>query len=143
MISMTDVELSKLLTDLEKTAKALNDASGRVNSILLSCENKIRTSNLGIEVWLENPVDLSDDSEIEPQIVTSAKLGFAKVDNIWCLVTRITPFVNTTNKPVPLLQAPRKVRMGALELLPNLVRALSERAAKRLAAIETAEKLVS
>ena len=145
---MTDVELSKLLSDLELTAKKLNDASGRVNSILLSCEQKIRTSNLGIEIWLPNAVDLSDDSEFEfePSPCVSAQLGFAKIENVWCLAARISSnpgSAGNVNKPIPLLQAPRKVRMGALELLPNLVRALSERAAIRLAAIETAEKLVS
>jgi hypothetical protein len=143
MISMTDVELPKLLTDLEKTARALNEASGRVNTILAACENKIRSLNLGIEVWLEGTIDLSDDSEAETMIVTSARLGFAKVDNMWCLATKIMPFADTTNRPLALLQAPRKVRMGALRQLPRLVGVLSERAQSKLAAIERAEKLVS
>jgi hypothetical protein len=148
MISMTDVELSKLLTDLEKTAKALNEASARVNTILLSCENKIQSLNLGIEVWLDDiAIDLSDKSDFEDPSTSSqiaaASLGFAKVQNIWCLATKISPDKSKVNSPIPLLQAPRKVRMGAVELLPRLVRALSQRATMRLAAIQTAEKLVS
>jgi hypothetical protein len=149
MISMTDVELSKLLTDLEKTAKKLNDASGRVNNIILSCENKIRNSNLGIEVWLEDDIDLSDETEFEDPAAPrckSATLGFAKVENLWCLATRLQATAVTVfgqnPKLVPLLQAPRKVRMGAIELLPKLVLEISKRAAAKLAAIEKAEKLV-
>ena len=144
---MTDVELSKLLTDLEKTAKALNEASGRVNTILLSCENKIQSLNLGIEVWLDDvAIDLSDKSDFEdpstPNQIAAASLGFAKVQNIWCLATKISPDRSRLNNPIPLLQAPRKVRMGAVELLPRLVRELSVRAEIKLRAIETAEKLV-
>lgn len=141
---MTDEELSKLLSDLEQTAKKLNDASGRVNNIILSCENKIRSSNLGIETWLKDRLDLSDETEFEgpdtPKCRT-AFLGFAKLENNWCLAARYETDV-TDFRTVPLLQAPRKVRTGAVELLPDLVRDLSERAAARLAAIEKAEKLV-
>jgi hypothetical protein len=145
MTSMTDVELSKLLSDLEQTAKKLNDASSRINNIILSCENKIRSSNLGIEAWLKERVDLSDETEFESPDTPKCKtafLGFAKVENNWCLAARFETDV-TAFAVVPLLQAPRKVRTGAVELLPDLVLELSQRAAARLAAIEKAEKLVS
>lgn len=148
---MTDVDLSKLLTDLENTARKLNEASNRVNSIILACENKIRAANLGIEIWLEDPLDLSDNQDEDPtNSCRSAKLGFTKVQNNWCLATKIEPGlpaalstpIGTIVAPIALLQAPRKVRMGAVQLLPFLVEALKMRAKAKLDAIERAAKLV-
>lgn len=139
---MTDVELSKLLIDLEDTGRKLNEASTHVNSIILTCEQKIRSANLGIEIWLKEPVDLSDNVELEEQApVGEARLGFARIQNNWCLAVKLYAS-NRFQNAIALLQAPRKVRMGAVLLLPTLVQSLNSQARSRLAAIEAASKLV-
>ena len=67
----------------------------------------------------------------------AARLGFAKVQGNWCLAAKLKPNLakvlaapdaQAFNDPIGLLQAPRKVRMGALQLLPTLVEALGKQA---------------
>ena len=49
---MTQVEFSRLLSELTETAKSLNAASDSINTLIKRFEDTLRSINLGLEVWL-------------------------------------------------------------------------------------------
>jgi len=54
---MTDVEFSRLLSDLATTAKTLNEKSDSVTSIIRRFQESLCAMNVGLEVW---PVTLRE-----------------------------------------------------------------------------------
>lgn len=71
---MTDVEISRLLSDLKDTAKKLNAESDCVAAILASVESELVAMNVGLETWLKGAPPLEVDTERED--VENARGGF-------------------------------------------------------------------
>src|SRR5258708_29820433 len=90
---MKDVEFSRLLSDLDETAKKLNQASGSVNDIIKRFQEMLRSMNLGLSVWpvtLNSTTWMEEDSDVEECERGSMRheLGFTKHNNDWILATR-------------------------------------------------------
>lgn len=160
---MTDIELSRLLSDLEASASKLNAESDSLNAVLESVEAKLVAVNVGLETWLEagDPLDSRDETEYYDDnngdgqrtvIVYRTELGFAKVNGSWRLATRVergepgkwagdTDWFHESG-PAALLDASRELRIRALPMLPALLKAVTARSESARGAIQEAEKLV-
>ena len=146
--------MSKLNESLERLsilAAQLNDETDQVNSVIANVEHKLSTLKLGVSVWLSGergPIVLG-----EFEGGGGWHLGYTKVGGQWRLVTRpvlgnaATPFELAVSelgsgKVVPLLEAPRLVRVEACGHLEHLVEDLSARITGFIRAIETAKNAV-
>lgn len=136
----TDVDVSRLLSELKSSANQLNAATDVINAALQSTESQIRDMNIGLECW---PVDCEIDrqwSTINYHSFDATYLGFARISKSWCLAVRTrSGFDNgedcprdyriawaAEGEPSPLLKASRPIRIAALEKLPLLVGALKQ-----------------
>jgi hypothetical protein len=150
---MAEADLTNLLPGLTNAAERLNRASDTANAIISSVEARLVSANIGIEVWLSDALNSTDTVEPNPGEMSwiSQFLGFAKVNGSWCLAVKSTRFVsgffegNTAcpyqqeflaAAPTPLSQAPRAVRIAALEYLPKLVERLIAEATRYAESIE-------
>ena len=160
--AMTEVEFSRLMSDLSTRAKTLNNESDSVNSLIDRFEEKLREINLGIEVWLERELeseewsDFDDVGEQEAERGThDCQLGFVKWEegrnHVWRLgVRRATYRENRTGgydfvEVVwirRLAETSRDLRIRALSFFPDLVKRMTEIADSQIATIEAAKKFV-
>jgi hypothetical protein len=129
---MTEVEFSRLMSDLTETAKTLNRESDSINAIIERFETMLQRMNLGLEVWLVNEPLASEHWSVEPDEGTrETQLGFAKLLE-WRLVTREATYRVTydendektfdllsTNSASPLSSASRAIRILALARFPS------------------------
>jgi len=161
---MTDLEFSRLLSDLSESAKKLNQASDSVNDIIKRFQDTLRSMNVGLEVW---PVDLRSESWVADDEAgyIDTELGFAKLKGEWVLATRRAKYVSllvydevsdeyvplkdsrerliSTEDITPLLEEDRSMRIAALSHFPAIAEALKDEATTAIEAIEEAKKLVS
>lgn len=161
---MTEVDFSRLLSELSKTADALNRESDAVTKLIERFEDKLRKLNIGLEVWLDRSSIRSDsiqESDLGPDASLEIKLGFSRQfgtdwhlvvrEEIWDLVydtetpefEREWKLVRFNGRPKRLLDASRMDRIGALEKFPELLEAMGDAASDALEAIERAKKFVS
>jgi hypothetical protein len=52
-VTMTEVELSTLLSQLSTSAEALNRESDEINGVLHRLEDQVQAANVGLEVWVD------------------------------------------------------------------------------------------
>ena len=154
---MTEVEFSRLLSDLAKTAENLNRESDSINELIERFQETLRKLNIGLEVWLTSDPISSAECKVEAydEMVPGSldvHLGFIKSPPLdeWMLVTRRTWYrrsgedwqLLSTERAIPLLAASRKDRIDALEKFPALLNLLKDEAESALKAIERAKKFV-
>jgi hypothetical protein len=152
---MTEVQLSRLLSDLSETAAVLNRESDTINSIIERFENALRKLNIGLEVWLSSKtlesnsrvVSGPDEQRIE---LVEAQLGFAKLRGEWCLGIRQVEY-QLDDQVVEAMEvqsyqllrdASREMRIASLRLFPDLLKAIKEQAEEALKTINDAKKFV-
>jgi hypothetical protein len=155
---MTDIK------DLAALARKLNANTDALNQSLEEIQNKLNALGLGIEVWLGQSLHQSDMDDVldEREVPTGEReyyadeLGYGRHGDKWALLVRNRrtviapaddprdPDVRTVFGPTdqqPLLNASRKLRIAAVDLIPALVEGLKAAAASALASIEKAKKL--
>lgn len=165
---MSDVELSRLLSEFEESAKKLNAASDSINSIITDIEQKLVSANAGLECWLDGlkddyylfetkPEAWSDDDEgKEGFLWKQTLLGFTKLNQTegWRLAFKERTVSQmgfeeaggeelsvNDGKIDALWKAPRNTRLRALELMPELVRRLHHDTEQALKAIDQAKRM--
>jgi hypothetical protein len=113
---------------LSETASTLNSATRRLNEAIDQLNASLKQLNLGIPVWHQTWVhedhNLTDVEEI----------GYARVRGKWGISIRKTiQLVNGPEEPDesewPFADAPRDLRIRAIEFLPRLMDKLSDEAA--------------
>lgn len=155
---MTEVEFSRLLSELTDAAAKLNTESNSINDLISKFENTLSDINLGIEVWTSASLEEvrwteeDDDGRTIEEGTHDKQLGFAKL-NDWCLVVRRVSYrkerngdfelVDTGGAFSELLRESREIRIKALALFPALAKAMKERALESIKAIADAKKFVS
>jgi hypothetical protein len=114
--------------------------------------------DLGIELWLnDQPIEEDDpyrrSGEEEP-LCDSLVLGYCYVDGQWQLATKTvtlgtdeegTQFSKTlcVTHPSALLKSPRKIRIKAMALVGDLIRALEEEAKRLVRLLESIDSAKS
>jgi hypothetical protein len=142
---MSDVEFSSLLSELDKSANELNAGTETVNSVLASVETQLTKMNLGFEVWVPDSLSSIQISEYGYE---DTELGLAKIGTDWSLAVRVRegkrdPLSGDFDwypLPIPgstrLLDASRRVRIKALQHIPELLEALKSKADQAAATIK-------
>jgi hypothetical protein len=160
---MTDVEFSRLLTELATIAKTLNEKSDSVTSIIRRFQESLRAMNIGLEVW---PVTLREtpwsrewvNLDGDPQGMagtTDVELGFTKYHDQWVLAVRTAVYEEEDDQVAkhywtfiraenitPLLETDRATRIEALEHFPAIAKALKDEADEAIKTIEAAQAYV-
>jgi hypothetical protein len=159
---MTEVEFSRLLSELAATAKVLNQKSDSLNDLIKALDEKLRQINLGLEVWVsadaiatEPTLKEDRDGEWYQNGEKRRELGFVKVDDTWCLAVREATYEYGTDNwggrltefkaerdIVRLLECSREFRIAALKRFPELVDLMHTQAKEAIEVIEAAQKYV-
>jgi hypothetical protein len=152
------VPISEEVSRLTSVAKKLNEATESHNKLIEKLEADLQKSGVGVACWaecvlVEGPVTtFQDENEMGPVLghQESWDLGYQKLGDTWRIVTKKVictwPIGDTEKKewsdgddaPIPLLKAPRAVRVEAAPFLEQLVRKLREKAELYIKAIDTA-----
>jgi hypothetical protein len=124
--------------DLTSAASDLNQASDDLTNIVNTFDAALLPLNIGIAVWVEVS---RTHNESAPLLFETEELGYAKTEGSWGLtIRRLTGNVNNPEDSKvrdvwSFNDAPRKVRLRAVELLPELIDELTKSAQR------TAERL--
>ena len=99
---MTDAnDIDRLAEALQSEAEKLNNSSPAVNELLKAAEEKLTSANPGIELWLDNMLERTEEVELwgeEDQYGESKQIGkfflayqvgFARVAEGWGFAARI------------------------------------------------------
>jgi hypothetical protein len=128
------------IRELADLSHQLNSDSDAVNSTIATINKKLRSLNLGIETWFNNPVlePLPGDQSRES---VGPFLGYCSVEDEWQLAIREKPrdWQGDLLRG-PLLKASREVRIAALQYIPALVNQLKNEAQRVLLAIQNAKQ---
>jgi len=156
---VADMPMRKNLDALAQTAATLNSKTDELNQVIADVEHELQDAGVGVTIWLRRLLEEStterryradDDEQRWPIDVTFGwQLGFAKIDGEWRVAARQARIEDShegnesfeERPPVPLLKAPRIVRVEAAPLLEALVEALTERMKSYIAGIEQAKAL--
>jgi hypothetical protein len=112
---------------LAEKAKLVNDLTDELNASFAKIDLALKALNLGIETWYRVPCQ---DFEI----------GYAKVSNTWGLSLRlvIDPDRDWEAKEWHICDAPRVLRLAAVEHIPGLFEEMTKEANALTRRIETA-----
>ena len=151
-----EVNINHLFESLSKTAPQVNEASDSINTILAAFVERLDDLNLGIEVWLNDPLEQSA-SEGEPDNYTRIMvlLGYSKARDRggWGLSIKeveIKGYLNSYSGDVCeeifnskqsrcLMKASRNLRLASLDKLPGLLKSIDEKAKETVESIEKAK----
>lgn len=139
---MTEVEISRLLSELSEVAATLNRESDSLNALIERFQHILRQLNVGLEVWLVNPIR----RDSRPSGVVETYLGFAKGGDNWELRIRHSTYCGDeglTEDECALLDASRADRIAALEAFPSILVVLKEKAEEAVQAIQDAKRFIS
>src|SRR5262245_23899062 len=143
---MNDTQVSRLFAELSQAADTLNTESNHINQLIQRFEERLRQTNVGLEVWCgafltSSPVDIvSPDGETSEPGCEETHLGWAKGFKGWELMVSVWEFQQQdgewehtrTHSVEPLRQASRDLRIKALEHFPDLLERLTSEAEKAI-----------
>jgi len=146
---------------LEEVATLLNKQSDSLNKTLQKIQDKLNSLNVGLEAWasgwLSNEsLAMEEDSRGNiitpfPGATSRARVvfcGYARTGRGWGLAIRpavvyydaeLCYLGEHNGDPQPLLEAPRDIRIAALEHIPEVIGQLQEKAEQAIEAIEKAK----
>ena len=151
---------------LKKLAVTLNQETEDLNKLIENLESELDSCKIGVSIWLDVVLDKRTSIEIverhgrdpdEEQVREGWDLGYCKVGDKWRIAvkkTRSGSRDDTTDQfgndesvwadvgnPLPLVQAPRVVRVQAASLLDDLLETLHRRVAGFVKDIQEAKNL--
>ena len=119
---------------LASVSQSLNQASDKVTSCIADVEMALRDFKLGIEVWIDiahwtEGVRSSNGSFYK--LGRTRRLGYGKKDGKWGLLTYLNAEESDDWEEFAFLrEAPREIRLAAIDKLPELLEALAVKAAR-------------
>lgn len=156
-MSTAKAEMSKL-ADLAKVSKELNAKSDEVNQILQDLEKKLVAFNFGVESWVSDSlVEQHGRNEDGTRWSRETELGFGRYGDRPQLLVREVSYigeedqpgsgyviwdVTQESQPRPLLQAPRDLRIRALNRIENLIDTLIGQSKRIMSTIDEGRKTV-
>ena len=164
---MTEKEISRLFDELSEAAQTLNDESDTVTTLIHQFETRLNGLRIGVEAWVtmsearkavrrpnSDADDLDDDGNprtYSAEESVDVQLGFGRYFNDWRLLVRTAEWEKidggdweevTVERPTPLLEASRQIRIDALEAFPELLRELKKMVVALAAKVEAAKAIV-
>lgn len=122
---MTSESLNKELDRLASVASALAERSDDLNDLIEVLTDKIVASGVGVAAWVDS------------YAMTGWKFGFCRIEGEWLLAAKQGRYA-----PIPLIYAPRKLRMAAMRHMDELIRVLADRTAEFLQDVEASARIV-
>jgi hypothetical protein len=128
---MTD-KVESTLKKLASVSQSLNQASDLVTSRIAEVETALREYKLGVEAWVDirrwyDEGQYTDGSWY--RLGRTQRLAYGKKDAKWGLLTYIIAEESDEYEEFAFLrEAPRDIRLTAIDKLPALLEALVERA---------------
>jgi hypothetical protein len=128
---MTD-NVESTLKKLASVSQSLNQASDLVTSRIAEVETALREYKLGVEAWADirrwyDEGQYTDGSWY--RLGRTQRLAYGKKDGKWGLLTYIIAEESDEYEEFAFLrEAPRDVRLAAIDKLPELLEALVEKA---------------
>lgn len=137
-LNRSEEELTMAITErlvaLGQGAKRLNDGSDRLNRLISEIDKALGRLNIGMEYT--HPRPLAENSTTDPggkRTIELAYLGYLAVRGQYHLVIKTVKIMEdkaamanqTPGSVIPLLTAPRALRHAAVDVLPDLVDAIS------------------
>jgi hypothetical protein len=144
------VPIENALKDLSSLATRLKSETEELNEVIASLSDRLKATGIGVSAWTGQLLAEKDRTEGDIRVRSGWELGYAKVDDTWTIAVRKTSGqlvgpdeVETwvDEDPMPLLKAPRNVRVESAEHLERLVETISEKARRFIASIAKAKKL--
>lgn len=152
--------IKESLDELKELANKLNEESDLLSEFLEGIDDELRKHKIGLSVWLSGLLLEEHDPPLSSpppppgkEDVQGLQLGYQKIGDLWRLVVRRvwrrvdleTRAVEQTGRlevAMPLLNAPRLVRVEAALRLPDLLRAIAEEMRERVDGVVAARKSV-
>ena len=105
------------------SGKSINDASGQLAKPIASLERALKRLNLGVACWA------TINSGTDGDYCWSQEVGYSRVHRRWCLAIRTTDGPEhdpalLSQEEWPFSDAPRYLRVKAVDKLPELIEAL-------------------
>jgi hypothetical protein len=154
---MADPDFTGVLSALDVQAQRLKQASDVVNTLIAAVEKRLIDANIGLEFWASDALDCTDAvgdfGPHDTRTVVAMYLGFAHVDNKWCLAVKAMrevrgfyegemgcPYteVYAAGDPTPLSRATRALRIEAVRRMPDFLQGLTNYVSGAVADIENA-----
>jgi hypothetical protein len=130
---------------LQDLSNDLNKKSDELNESLKAFEAKLASLRLGVTAWVSPPLEKATEVDGNEFIT---KLGYSKVTGSWCLTLVYDDDFSSgdPNSPypryTPLSQAPRDLRILAVEQLPKLLKEIEKRADEAVKEVDQAGRLI-
>lgn len=141
------------LFELEILSDKLNTQTEELNSVIADLDKRLGAMRLGVTVWLVDDFINRTPVANQPNNIFVWEIGYAKVKEEWCIAARHSSGfwseefqhwdLNPVTEAVPLLKAPRIVRVEAAALLDKLINELKDRVTGYVASLENAKHLVA
>ena len=131
---------AELLKQLSTASEGLNNVSDIFNDQIRVIEDALASYNVGVSAWVpaftESYEDCDSEGNVRGIVDTEYSLGYQKSGSRWCLMVASEceygyPPGDPDRREWVLLDAPREIRMKAINAVPKLIEALIAEA-KRL-----------
>jgi hypothetical protein len=150
----------KTIEEIAALAATLNKETEELNSLVGHLEQQLGNAKIGVSVWADVTLDCresvgNDDGGNELKTIDAWDLGYAKVDKEWRIAAKQRRGIGLSkdfegnfdwvdmSAPIPLVKAPRGVRVEAAACLDGLLAALQKRMAEFIKNIRDAKKLTA
>lgn len=109
---MSDIQ--EQIKKIEAAAQELNTLSSQINPLIKDLDEALRQINVGVEVWLEPPLEKLPNAHIQ--------LGYGRTDTTICglAVRSVDIDSGETKWTRPLQACSRETRLAAVGRLPQL-----------------------
>ena len=126
-------KLESSLSQIASLSKPLNEASDQLSKQLADIESALNSYELGIRAWLKDPL-VSEEVESEnagwPILHDVYRLGYDKYNRKWGLLV-CSGIEEFGEEYIGFLRdAPREIRLKAVDKIPELVNLLVQQLAK-------------
>jgi hypothetical protein len=129
--------ISSSFLELSTSAETLNAVSDALGKAIAEIDESLKTLNLGIEAWVEIRGSGDDDISFWGRLI-----GYAKINGRWGISLQTYDGHDPEDRDIEIWlfnDAPRSLRLEAIEKIPELIKKLSAEAKKTT--IELQQKL--
>lgn len=144
-MTSSDSKVAKLQTHfqaLSSIASSLNTASQELTKAVAVLDEALKKLHVGLTVWVT-----FRSRDVEPPQYSQDQIGYAKVDGTWGIALRHiwgdeTRDDEDQNGPWLFNDAPRNLRIHSVDMIPELIEALSKEASNTTKQIQEKTKQV-
>jgi hypothetical protein len=108
------MSIQEQIGKIEEMSKQLNSLAIEVNPLIKQLDDSLRKMEVGIEVWIEPPLEKLSNAHIE--------LGYGRTDQTYCSLAVRSVDIDSgeTKWTRPLQQCSRDMRIAAVARFPQL-----------------------